>query len=173
MEEDQFFKNFILGVTEGEVLLESRAMNIAAIHKFATSAVNYLKIISRSLDHQVFDRQEIIEAISEFARRNRHSSVEILVYDCTDIIKSGHRLIHLAERISSKINIRRLPAHMPAFNESLVIADNKGYLHNPQSDRYEGIASFNDPTRCMELSKIFSDLWNQGDVEPYLRAVSR
>ena len=47
MEAEQFFKNFILGVTEGEIVLETRAMNIAAIHKLASSAVNYLKIISR------------------------------------------------------------------------------------------------------------------------------
>ncbi|MEM7304620.1 MAG: hypothetical protein AAF372_03740 [Pseudomonadota bacterium] len=173
MEEQQFFKNFMLGVTEGEVLLETRAMNIAAIHKFATSAVNYLKIISRTLDHQVYDQLNIIDALSEFARRNRHSCVEILVYDCTEIVRSGHRLIHLAEKMSSKINIRKLPAHMSQFNESLVIADNNGYIHNPQSDRYEGIASFNDPTRCTELNKIFSDMWNHGEVEPYLRSVSR
>ena len=173
MEAEQFFKNFILGVTEGEIILETRAMNIAAIHKLASSAVNYLKIISRSLDYQVYDRLEIVDAISEFARRNRHSSVEILIYDCTDIIKNGHRLIHLAERVSSKINIRKLPGHLPPFNESMVIADNKGYLHNQQSDRYEGIVSFNDPTRCIELNKIFTELWNQGEVEPYLRIVSR
>ena len=173
MEAEQFFKNFILGVTEGEIILETRDMKIAAIHKLASSAVNYLKIISRSLDYQVYDRLEIVDAISEFARRNRHSSVEILIYDCTDIIKNGHRLIHLAERVSSKINIRKLPGHLPPFNESMVIADNKGYLHNQQSDRYEGIVSFNDPTRCIELNKIFTELWNQGEVEPYLRIVSR
>lgn len=173
MEAEQFFKNFILGVTEGEIVLETRAMNIAAIHKLASSAVNYLKIISRSLDSQVYNRVEIVDAISEFARRNRHSSVEILVYDCTDIIKNSHRLIHLAEKASSKINIRKLPGHLPPFNESLVIADNKGYLHNPQSDRYEGVVSFNDPTRCLELNKTFTDMWNLGEIEPYLRTVSR
>ena len=115
---------------------------------------------------------KIVDAISEFARRNHHSSVEILVYDCTDIIKNSHRLIHLAEKASSKINIRKLPGHLPPFNESLVIADNKGYLHNPQSDRYEGVVSFNDPTRCLELNKTFTDMWNLGEIEPYMRTVS-
>ena len=173
MIQEQFFKNFILGVTQGEVLLETRAMNIAAIHKLACSAVSSLNIITRTLDHQVYDRLEIIEAISEFARRNRNSSVHILIYDCTNVVKNGHRLIHLAEKVSSKINIRKLPSHTTQFNESLMVADGKGFIHNPQSDRYEGIASFNDPTRCTELNKIFIDMWNHSEVEPYLRAVSR
>ena len=173
MGQEQFFKNFILGVTQGEVLIETRAMNIAAVHKLASSATNSLNIITRTLDHQVYDRIEVIDAISEFARRNRSSTVHILVYDCTDIIKNGHRLVRLAEKISSKINIRKLAASTTPFNESLVVADGKGYLHNPQSDRYEGIASFNDPTRCTELNKLFIDMWHHGEVEPYLRTVSK
>ncbi|MEM8844505.1 MAG: hypothetical protein AAGB35_05610 [Pseudomonadota bacterium] len=173
MAQDQFFKNFILGVTQGEVVLDSRAMNIAAIHKLASSAINRLNIITRTLDHQVYDRTEIIDAISEFARRNRNSCVQILIYDCTNIIKDGHRLIHLAEKISSKITVRKLPIHTKPFNESLLVADGKGYIHNTQSDRYEGIVSFNDPTRCTELNKIFTDMWDHSEVEPYLRAVSR
>ena len=171
MKQERFFENFMLGVTQGEIPVDDRAMNIAAVHKLANSAILSLNVLSRNLDHQIYDRSDIIEAFSKLARRNRNSSIRILIYDCTKVIKYGHRLANLADRAPSKITIRKLPAEFTLCNESMIVADGKGYLHNPQSDRYEGNVSFNDTSRCGELNKLFTDLWNQSEIEPDLRRV--
>ena len=162
----------MLGVTQGEIAIEERVLNIAAVHKLVTSAVLTVNVISRSLDHTVFDRSDIIEAFSKMVRKNRNTSVKFLIYDSTNIIKHGHRLINLVDRMPSKFSVRKIPKEFTIYNEGMVTADGKGFLHNPQSDRYEGSASFNDQTRCAELDKTFTDLWNQSEIEPELRRVS-
>lgn len=172
MKQERFFENFMLGVTQGEISIEERALNIAAVHKLASSAVLNLHVISRALDHMVFDRSDIIEAFSKMVRRNRNASVKILIYDSTNIIKDGHRLINLADRLPSKFTVRKIPKEFTIYNEGMVTADGKGFLYNPQSDRYEGNVTFNDQTRCAELDKTFIDLWNQSESEPELRRVS-
>ena len=61
MKQERFFENFMLGITEGEIAVEDRALNIAAVHKLTSSAIHEVNIISRCLNHQVFDRRDIPE----------------------------------------------------------------------------------------------------------------
>jgi hypothetical protein len=131
-----------------------------------------LNIISRSLNHQIFDRSDVIDAFSSMIRKNRNSVIRIILFDSTNVIKHGHRLITLANRAPSKILIRMLPKEFSHYNESMVSADGKGFLHNPQSDRYEGSVSFNDHIRCAELDKIFADFWHYSEVTLDLRRIA-
>ena len=171
MNQEKFFENFMLGVTSGHIPVEDRASNFAAVHKFTCSATLSLNIMSRSLDHTIYDRADIVEAFSNFIRRSRNSTVRILIYDSTNIIKDGHRLFTLAGKVPSKIVIRQLPDDFKDFNESMVIADRTGFLHNQQSDRYEGIVSFNDHQRCAELNKTFTDFWDRSLMDSNLRQI--
>ena len=172
MNQERYFENFMLGVTEGDIPVEDRILNIAAVHKLVSSAILDINIISRCLNHQIFDRSDIVEAFSRFIRKNRNANVRIILFDSTNVVKDGHRLINLADRVPSKISIRKLPREYAYYNESLLTADGKGFIHNPQSDRYEGNVTFNDHIRCAELNKIFTDHWHQSEVSPYLRRVS-
>lgn len=172
MNQERFFENFMLGVTQGEVTIEERELNIAAVQKLTSSAVYNINIMSRSLNHQVFDRVDILEALHKFIHKSRHSNAQILLFDSTKIVKSGHRLLNLADRAPSKIAFRQLPKECTVYNESFMTADGKGYLHNQYSDRYEGTVDFNDITRCSELDKIFTDAWNQSEPIADLRRVS-
>ncbi len=163
MNQERFFENFMLGVTSGHIPVDNRSLNLAAIYKFACSATLNLNVISRSLDRLTYDRADIVEAISKFARRSRNTSVRILIYDDTNIVKGGHRLVTLA------IKIRQLTGEFKDYNESMVTADFCGFLHNQQSDRYEGVVSFNDSQRCAELNKTFTDFWDRSMVDIDLR----
>ena len=172
MNQERFFENFMLGVTPGKIAVDNRAMNIAAVHKLANSAVLSLDILSRTLDHQIYNRSDIIDVFNKLVRKNRNLSIRILLYDCTKIVKHGHRLTNLASRVPSKISLRKLPDEITPCNQSMVVADGKGYLHNPLSDRYEGNVCFNDSGHCSELNRIFMDLWNQSKIDPELKRIS-
>lgn len=171
MNQEKFFENFMLGVTVGHIPVEDRPTNFAAVHKLVCSATLSLNVISRSLDHMIYDRADIVEAFSNFIRRSRNTSVRILVYDSTNIIKNGHRLYALAGKVPSKLNIRQLPDDFKDYNESMVIADRVGFIHNQQSDRYEGVVSFNDYQRCAELNKTFTDFWDRSLIDANLRQI--
>lgn len=169
MEEHRFFENFMLGVTSGQIPVDNRALNHAAIHKLISSATHIVNIISRTLDHTIFDQTDITDHVSHFIRRGSHTKMQVLVHDTVDIIKRNHRLGLLAEKAPSKILIRTLPVEMNQFNQSMVIADKHGYLHNNQSDQYEGVVSFNDTQHCLELHSLFNSLWDRSLPDPNLR----
>ena len=169
MDQERFFENFMLGVTSGQISVDNRALNHAAVHKLFSSATHTLNIISRTLDHTIYDQTDITEKLSAFVRRGSHTKVQVLVYNTTDMIKRNHRLVLLADKAPSKVIIRKLPNELNQFNESMVTADKHGFLHNQQSDQYEGVVSFNDPQRCLELRSIFNGLWDRSLPDPNLR----
>ena len=169
MNQERFFENFMLGVTTGQIPVDERSLNIAAVHKLASSATIQMNIVSRKLDHFVFDHIDIVEAISNFIRRASHTKVRILVFNSIEITKSSHRLLALAHRAPSKMALRLLSPEYKDFNESFVTADKTGYLHNQQSDLYDGVVSFNDPIRCSELNKTFNEIWDRSVEDPNLR----
>ena len=66
---DNYFKNFMLGVTSECMQVDTRQLNSEAILKLLSAAQNQISIISRQLDATIFSKQDFIENASEFIRR--------------------------------------------------------------------------------------------------------
>jgi len=96
--------------------------------------------------------------------------VRILVLDPEALLsRSDHRLVNLALRVSSYVEIRRPGPDHVEFNEAMLIADRKGVIHRKQSDRYEGVANFHAPVRAAHLSENFESIWTHAEPDPHFR----
>ncbi len=166
---DNFFKNFILGVTNERINIDSRAQNKDAITKLLYSAQDQIIIISRYLDPTIFNNENIAEAATQLVRRTRHASIRILVHDTAQMIKNGHRLLDISQRISSKIEIRTICNDYSQFNQSLLVADNVGYIYNLKSDLYDAEVNFNDADKSKELTETFTNIWELSAQDTAIR----
>lgn len=166
---NNFFKNFILGVTNECVQIDTRQYNYDAIHKLVASAQHQIAIISRHLDPRIFNNEEFMQATLMLARRARYSNIRILVHDPSQIIKNGHRVLELSQRISSKIEIRKISQNFSQFNQSFLVADNIAYIHNLKSDLYDAEVNFNDKEKSKELMETFKNIWEQSSQDAALR----
>lgn len=166
---NNFFKNFILGVTNECVQIDTRQHNYDAIQKLVASAQHQIAIISRHLDPRIFNNEEFMQATLMLARRARYSNIRILVHDPSPIIKNGHRVLELSQRISSKIEIRKISQNYSQFNQSFLVADNIAYIHNLKSDLYDAEVNFNDKEKSKELMETFKNIWEQSSQDAALR----
>ncbi len=130
-----------------------------------------LAIYSQVLDHALFDRQEVVDALSAFARSGPPVAVRLLIHDSSLITSRGHRLLELARRLDSKIEIRRVPEELADFQATFVTWDNLGYWLMPDYQTYVGQANFNDPVQASRLSERFNYLWERSVPDPELRAL--
>ncbi len=162
---DNFFKNFILGVTNECIQVDSRKLNRDAILKLVASAQDQIVIISRYLDPTIFNNEDFSQAALQLARRARHSSIRILVHDTEPIVKNGHRILELSQRISSKIEIRTICNDYSQFNQSFLVADKTGYIHNLKSDLYDAEVNFNDIDKSKELTETFKNIWELSEQD--------
>ena len=167
--QQNFFKNFILGVTNECIKIDSRQLNDDAILKLTSSAHEHVLILSRNLDPSIFNQQAFMDVASEMARRKRSSYIHILVNNPASMIKQGSRIVELCQRISSKVEIRTICDEHSQFNRSFLIADSIGYLHNAKSDLYDAEVNFNDKEMSNELTEIFNKIWEQSIQDTAIR----
>ena len=126
-------------------------------------------IVSRDLDPRLYDDDGCLDALRKIAIGHRKARIRILAQDLDTPVRRDHRLIELARRLSSFMEIRRLSDDYKDYNEAYLIADRTGVVHRSQADRFEAWASYHQPLRARELLKTFEDAWEHAIVDPNMR----
>ena len=166
------FNDNQLGVTNKVLTLDTRDDNRLTVTAMAKQCSRTLDIISKLLDPPVFDSPEFIEAVRQLIVKNRKPMVRVIVFDPDTIVKHSHRLVNLAGDMSSFIEIRKAHYQHKDYNESLFIADNIGYVHRNNAERYEANVNFNDRRQSKYLLKGFEGMWEIATPDPNLRRMT-
>ena len=130
-----------------------------------------IRIYSQVLDPILFDREDVIDALSAFVRRGPPSHLQLLIDSSGAIISRGHRLLELARRLDSKIEIRTLPSDLVEDNHSCVISDEQGFFLMPDHKEYQALSNRYDPVQTSRLAERFDYLWNRSTIDPELRVL--
>ena len=105
---DELLPPFILGETDIRVELSHLVMlQNAAIALLAQSKREIL-IVTPDLEHARFDNDAFINALSAFSRSSRYTVTRLLIANPSMAVTEGHRLVKLARKLSSLIDIRQL-----------------------------------------------------------------
>jgi len=128
-----------------------------------------LRIQSPALDVQVFDNRAIFDAITQLARRSRHTWVRILVADSSPMVKHNHCLLELARRLSTSISLRKLEEHPQWNGETLLVGDSNKLLYMPTNSHRGGSYHPDAPARAKRHLEDFDSLWELGKEDPALR----
>lgn len=162
-------QNHRLGQTNELLSLESAADHRTVTLAMAQQGARTLHIFTRDLDHAVFDTPEFEEAASRLARDSQYSRIRILVQDSSAAVRRGHRLVGLAQRLSSKIEIRKPVAEYADVNRAFFVADETGYITRQLADRYEAVANFCDRLAARDLVAFFTEVWERSQQDSQLR----
>jgi len=129
-----------------------------------------LVVLSQQLDPLLYNHDNFADAVSKMVRSDRHSRVRILVKDPRPVIESGHRLLTLSRRLSSKIEIRKLLIEPKDETVGYLIGDKKYLLYQHTETQYSGFINYNGAPESKKLLEEFDYLWDQhGFVDPEFR----
>lgn len=137
--------------------------------ELAAQARRTLDIVTRQLDPPLFDREDFVEAVKRLALSSRRAEIRVLLLDPATVATRGHRLVHLAQRLTTFIQLRVPPAEYREFNEAWIVADGAGYAYRRFSDRYEATVNFHDPRQSLRLTNRFDEIWQRANPDPNLR----
>lgn len=166
----QNFSDYILGEsTDGDLKIDTRQENADAALELAKQCKYKLAIISKDLDPFVYDQFEFIEALRKIALNGRHAEIRIIVFEPESVVRKGHKLLDLAGKISSYIELRKPSAEYKKFNEAVLIADEVGYLFRENAERYKGKVNFNGRRESKYMLEVFDDMWETAKPDPNLR----
>lgn len=149
--------------------LDSWAANQEAAIAVAGQARRKLCLLTYDLEPQIYNADGFIEAVRAVATSGRYAKVRILVQDSRRAVQEGHRLIELARRLSSFIEIRNPHAADAKIIESYLLADQRALLHRKQADRYEGFVDLDNPLETRRKFREFMEIWNRAIADPEMR----
>jgi hypothetical protein len=113
-----------------------------------------------NIDPVLLDNDAVISKLSEFARRSQRTRCRLLVHDTQRNVIDSHRLLPLAQRLTSHIQIHTThPKHQDQRTLFLVI-DRQTYLYCPHAERYQGRVSLQPNAFARELQQQFDELWS-------------
>jgi predicted GNAT family N-acyltransferase len=149
----------LLGETEDLFHLHDEHENLIHAASLLRQSKRELSILSLNLDPPVYDQIAFLEGFKTLSLRSRFSRIRILLQDNTLVLQRGHRLIELAQRLPSVVEIRKPNQDFIDLPENFLLADDCGYLHRKASESYHATACYNDRHRVNRLMAIFSDAW--------------
>lgn len=136
------------------------------------SAAREVCILSPRLDHAVFDRAELAEALGVLIRSSRQTRVRILVADSRALVTRGHRLLSLARRLPSTVSIHKLAEHPQWRDETIVICDRDGLLYKPGDSDHDGFYEPSSRASTRRHLELFDELWRHSAQDAELRSLT-
>lgn len=158
-----------LGETSLEFEVERLTEARAVAHALAAQAQRTLLLHTEDLEPDIYDDSAFLDAVSRLARNHSQSRIWILIHDARKVVQHGHRLIEIARRLSSTIQLRRPAPQYRNHHESFLLADDCGYLHRPIAARYEGVVNFNDPGKVADFEKYFMEVWERSEPDEEIK----
>ena len=155
------------------VTLRNRLECSDAVHEVISSALQSIAIFSQHLEPLLYNHQDICEAISSLARKNRHTCIRIIVLNTQSSASDGHCLINLAQRLPSSIQIK-IPTtqELKHFTESWLIADNHTICQINDPDRYEGSLIKDNRLHVKTRLEFFDHAWESSQPDQNTRRLS-
>jgi hypothetical protein len=168
-EQTRAITDSILGEHSKRLSLQGRNQFQETSLCMAQQATHHIDIFTYDLDKPLYDQAEFIEALKSLAIHQRGIGIRVLIQNNEKVQREGHRLLELARRLTSKIEIRRPHTDFLDHTENFMIIDKIGYIRRKNAERYEGEANFCDRLESKLLSEFFSDVWERSEPESALR----
>ncbi len=172
MKNEENFQRFVklrLGLSDLEIELGSCEDARHASNLMTEQTQDTLDILSRNLDPALYEQTAFLNNLSRLCVRNRKARIRFLVQQPGDAVKRCQRLLELARKLSSSIELRQPHADYRQHNEAFLVADRCGLIYRKLSDRYEGTANFHDPVEAQRKTDFFTEVWERSEVHPEFR----
>ncbi len=170
-EKDKSEAEPLLGKSAGIIPLHDTEGFRKISQHMAQQATRQLDIFTYELDSRVYDKKPFLKAVKELALSTGNARIRILLRNNERVQKEGHRLVDLARKLPSRIEIRR---HNPEYidhGENFMVVDATGYVRRRQHDQYEGEADFNDRRRAESYRDLFGAIWECSEPDSELRII--
>lgn len=140
--------------------------------KLVQSAQRQLAILSTNLDPLVYDTEEFVSAASQFARSSRYAQITVLVKNTQSLIDRGHRLARLSQRLSSKVQLRKLTLQPENTDMAFMLCDSNMLLYKNDDQIFQGFVNYAAEVEVKRLRETFDYVWQHAIPEVNLQQLS-
>lgn len=130
-----------------------------------------IAILTHDLDTLVYATPEFVQHLTDFVRSSRNAQVQILIKDTKPAIETGHLLVRLAQRLSSKILVRKMTVEPNNKEMGFILGDTDKLLYKNDDALHRGFFNSAAASEIKSLREEFNYLWQYGELEPEFQAL--
>jgi predicted GNAT family N-acyltransferase len=159
---------------EARILIaEDRTQALGAVTDLLADARYEIAIYTRDMDAALFDVAQTLDHVKRIALSGRHAQVRIIVQEPRKALADGHRLIGLAQRLTTPIAIRTpIDERDLQYPSAFLINDRRGFFFRVLGSRLEGEGSTYAPGRHAQLLALFDQVWERSSPSEELRQLA-
>ena len=131
-----------------------------------TQSRRSIAILTYDLDALVYSKPECVQHLSDFVRSSRNAQVQILIKDTKPAIETGHLVVRLAQRLSSKILVRKMTVEPNNKEMGFMLGDTDKLLYKNDEALHRGFFNSAAASEIKSLREEFNYLWEYGELEP-------
>ena len=121
----------------------------------------------------VYASVEELAEIRRIAISGRAAQIRVILHDPDAALRNDHRLIALAQRLSSAIQIRTPVEEVDlAYASSYLINDAGGYLFLPEAEQPQGRGARNNRPGQVPLQQHFDEVWERSERASVLQTLN-
>ncbi|MGB3620507.1 hypothetical protein FT643_00475 [Ketobacter sp. MCCC 1A13808] len=162
----------VVGESTGTILLETVEDFRCATASMAAQGKRCIKLFTQELDHDLYDNDLFLQAVSAACRTQRNCTLSILLKDANKTAKFGHRLAELQKRIPSLVEIRSLPREHQDMNNEYLIVDDIAMVKRFALGHMRGHCEFRSIPDAVKFGRQFSEIWEKSLPCQELRRLS-
>lgn len=140
-------------------------------NEILTSAKRSIQIYSCDLDPRILNNRQVENNVLNFVKRSRNSKVQLLIYDECLLRGVDHRLVSLAQKFTSFIDIRIVPKDFHENPFGFYLVDNRQMIYRSNVERYEAEKLAMPNFVIQNKSKLFHTIWQTSSPASFLRAL--
>jgi predicted GNAT family N-acyltransferase len=145
---------------------------ITVTHRLLGGARHSMCVLVRELHPQLLNDTACLVELRRLAISGRGASIRMLAQDLSRALQEGTRLLELAQRLSSVIEIRKpIEQQDLEYPSAFMCVDTQGYLFRPLEFEMRAEGSTWAPGRHALLMRKFEDVWARSEPWPELRAL--
>lgn len=134
--------------------------------QLVTQSHRSIAILTQDLDALVYATPEFVKHISTLSRSSRNTQVQILIKNTKPAIETGHQLVRLAQRLSSKILVRKMTVEPNNKEMGFMLGDMDKLLYKNDDALHRGFFNSAAASEIKSLREEFNYLWQYGELEP-------
>jgi len=158
------------GNYEKDIQLNSRQEISESVFQATENTLRTIKIFTPDLEAELYNNDEFRKLLLTFTRGNRHAQIQILVDDISNALQNGHKLIGLAQQLSSIVTIKDTPIDYQGTHISFILFDQADFIFKPDSSSHIAISS-SCKNRSNKLHEFFSSAWDHAEKNPNTTAL--
>lgn len=162
-----------LGETPAEVHIDSVEENKNAALSLAKQARHCIDIFTQDLDAEIYNNAEFEQSVFMLSKRHPNTKIRILAQNTRKAVQNGHRLIKLAQTLTSSVFIHNPSREFKDEKCAFLVVDQKGVLYRVTANNrnYKASINFMAPQRAGKLTDFFNEAWEHSTPDIQTRRI--